>query len=141
MNISNIKIAKTLRDSAMLIEKSAAEIEFLRKEKDDLQIQNARLQLSLTAIERSRRSEELAELMFKKGMISRGDVLNKAKEIMTYDDKAFSILKETVEAAQVKPEESIFSSVDNSEAEKEVLASYDRGEESRSRTINKVLSL
>lgn len=130
---------KILLKAAEVLEKSAQQMDNLKKEKEDLQIQNTRLQLSLAAKERSKRSVELAELMFEKGMINKGEVLEKSKEIMKYDDKAFQILKETVESASPASDEIPFK--EDLETEKEANQDFDRKEESKMKTVSKLMEL
>jgi hypothetical protein len=139
--VKNLKkdYEKILLKAAEVLEKSAQQMDNLKKEKEDLQIQNTRLQLSLAAKERSKRSVELAELMFEKGMINKGEVLEKSKEIMKYDDKAFQILKETVESASPASDEIPFK--EDLETEKEANQDFDRKEESKMKTVSKLMEL
>lgn len=103
--MNQIKQRELLKTASELLEKAAEEIKALRENRDDLSLENTKLKLSITAVERSRRSELLAKEMYSKGMISKGDLLNKAKEIMNLDDSAFETLKAAVERATAKTEE------------------------------------
>lgn len=138
MSRDNKKMSAALKVAADLIEKSAAEIKDLRKQKEDLEMKNTKLKLSLAASERAKRAKDLAEKMFQKGMISKGNVTDKAKEIMEYDDNAFDVLREAVENAPSKKKEPDFKAEETS---KEASSGFDWKEKQRRETIDKLKSI
>lgn len=140
--MNNQVINDKLKKAAIMLEKSAAEISSLRDDNKNLSIDNARLKLSVIASERSGRAKDLANMMFAKGMISKNDVLNKAKEIMEYNDEAFEALKTAVEKnAQSSSPESSF--IESSEIDKEatIKSVYNRDKESRNLVAEKINTL
>lgn len=132
-----------LLEAARSLEKAASTITALRDDKKNLQMDNTRLKLAVIASERSKRASDLADEMFIKGMISKGDVLNKAKEIMTYNDEAFDVLKNAVKKTVVDEDNDSSFRVDRSEINKEAAEAinYNRNAASKNLVADKINNL
>lgn len=131
-------VAVKLREASVLIQNLLAEVERLRASENDSKLEVKRLTLRLIASERSKRALDLAESMFKKGMIPKTDVEHKAKEILDYNDDSFAILKEAVDAREYMQERLAFSLDD---APRKSDSNYNRMEDSKKKVEDKLMAI
>jgi regulator of replication initiation timing len=136
--MANIDISKKLMEASRTITALTGALAEVKESKEKLQMENIQLTLRLRASERSKRSLSLAEEMYKKNLISKGNIIAEAEKIMDYSDESFNILKETVASKITEIDKEAFSIEGSGVTIKEA---YDRGSESKkmiSATINSV---